>query len=258
MQLLVSVATPEEASAALAGGADVIDAKDPRFALGAVSADVLRRIHATCASVRPLTAALGDADDEERIERAASVMTEAGAVLVKVGFAGIADRTRIASLLAAAVRGTRVSRSAGAVAVAYADADRVASLGPAAFVEVAARAGAAGLLLDTADKRGPGVRTLMSGAALAVWVARAHEAGLSVAVAGKLGAEDLSYVRETGADIAGVRSAACIGRRTGRISAAKVRALVRRVRLPPGIRSVRLQPDLQDEPLLSANRRTSS
>ena len=53
MRLLVSVATPEEASAALAGGADVIDAKDPTFALGAVSLDILHAIHAICAGHGP-------------------------------------------------------------------------------------------------------------------------------------------------------------------------------------------------------------
>ena len=50
MRLLVSVSSAAEASAALAGGADVIDAKDPLAgALGAVSADVLREIHAIVA-----------------------------------------------------------------------------------------------------------------------------------------------------------------------------------------------------------------
>ena len=46
MRLLVSVASATEASAALAGGADVIDAKNPLAgALGAVSVGVLREIH---------------------------------------------------------------------------------------------------------------------------------------------------------------------------------------------------------------------
>jgi uncharacterized protein (UPF0264 family) len=230
MRLLVSVATPEEASAALAGGADVIDAKDPAFALGAVSLEVLRQIHAACAGLRPVTAALGDAADEARVERAAAMMTAAGARLVKVGFAGTADRARVSALLAAAVRGAHAGGDGGVVAVAYADADRVASLAPAGVAEVAGPGGAAGVLLDTADKNGPGLRRLVSSRALAAWVARAHDAGLFVALAGKLEAEDLGYVRDAGADIAGVRGAACDGRRTGPVSAEKVRRLVRLVR----------------------------
>ena len=47
MRLLVSVANATEASAALAGGADLIDAKDPLAgALGAVPIAVLAEIHA--------------------------------------------------------------------------------------------------------------------------------------------------------------------------------------------------------------------
>jgi uncharacterized protein (UPF0264 family) len=225
MRLLVSVATPEEASAALTGGADVIDAKDPTFALGAVSSDVLRAIHAICARTRPVTAALGDVDDEAKVERAAAMMTDAGAMLVKVGFAGIVDRARVSALLAAAVSGARARSDGGVVAVAYADADRVGSLAPPGFAEVAARAGAVGVLLDTADKDGPGLRMLISLQALAEWVERAHDAGLLVALAGKLAAEDLAYVRDAGADIAGVRGAACEGGRTGRVSTERVRRL---------------------------------
>ena len=59
-------------------------------------------------------------------------------------------------------------------------------------------------------------------------MADAHAAGLQVALAGALRAEDLPVVRDTGADIAGVRSAACHeGRRSGRLDAARVRALRR-------------------------------
>ncbi|HEX2310549.1 MAG TPA: (5-formylfuran-3-yl)methyl phosphate synthase, partial [Vicinamibacterales bacterium] len=57
------------------------------------------------------------------------------------------------------------------------------------------------------------------------WVERAHDAGLLVALAGKLAADDLAYVRDAGADIAGVRGAACDGGRTGRVSAERVRRL---------------------------------
>jgi uncharacterized protein (UPF0264 family) len=62
-------------------------------------------------------------------------------------------------------------------------------------------------------------------AALAAWVARAHAAGLLTALAGKLTGDDLALAREAGADVAGVRGAACAGGRTGRVSADKVRRL---------------------------------
>ena len=225
MRLLVSVASAAEASAALAGGADVIDAKDPRRgALGAVSPEALREIRAAVDGARPMTAALGDAGDEATIERDARVFTTAGAALVKVGFAGINDAGRVSALTAAAVRGAKAGNG-GVVAVAYADADRAASLAPGALVAAAARAGAAGLLIDTAEKSGAGLRALVARRVLAAWVSEAQAAGLIVALAGQLTADDLPFARDAGADIAGVRGAACDGGRTGRVSADKVRML---------------------------------
>ena len=225
MRLLVSVANAADASAALAGGADIIDAKDPLAgALGPVHVGVLRAIHAIVAGARPVTAALGDAAGEAAIERAAHAFTAAGADLVKVGFAGVRCAERLAALVTSAVRGAKTGGRghAGVIAVWYADADHGASL--ASLPELAAR-GAEGVLLDTADKSGPGLRGLVAPDALAAWVARAHDAGLLVALAGKLTADDLAFVRNAGADIAGVRGAACDGGRAGRVGADRVRRL---------------------------------
>jgi len=89
-------------------------------------------------------------------------------------------------------------------------------------VPAAVDAGAVGILVDTADKRGPGLRALVDRKTLAAWVARAHDAGLFVTLAGRLTADDLPFVRAAGADIAGVRGAACDGGRLGRLSPEKV------------------------------------
>jgi uncharacterized protein (UPF0264 family) len=236
MRLLVSVAAAAEVAAALEGGADLIDAKDPRLGpLGAVSIDALRQIHAACAYARPVSAALGDATSETAIECDARAFRAAGAAFVKIGFAGHARVKRVGSLLAAAVRGARAAGSArptpdsphesGVIAVAYADADRTATIAFDDLIPLAARAGAAGVLLDTADKRGPGLRALVAPDALAAWISQAHREGLIVALAGKLTAEDLPFVRDAGADIAGVRGAVCNHGRTGRVVIDKVRVL---------------------------------
>jgi hypothetical protein len=231
MRLLVSVKNAEEAMAALAGGADVIDAKDPAAgALGAVSLDMLRDIYTTVAGRRPVSAALGDATDERLLEHAASAYTHAGARLVKIGFAGISDLTRVRALLGAARAGA--AAHAGIIAVAYADVDRAASPDPLAIVDAAASAGATGVLLDTADKHGPALRALVTENTLASWVAAAHDAGLLVALAGKLSADDLEFVRDAGADIAGVRGAACESERTSQIVPGKVRELRERAHAP--------------------------
>jgi hypothetical protein len=143
--------------------------------------------------------------------------------MVKIGFAGTTDAGRVASLIGAAVRGAGERRAI--VAVAYADADSAGSLPPEELIGVAARAGVGGVLLDTAAKEGPGLRERMTSHALASWVAAAHAAGLQVALAGKLTAADLGFVRDAGADIAGVRGAACDGGRLGTVSAGHVRRL---------------------------------
>jgi (5-formylfuran-3-yl)methyl phosphate synthase len=224
MRLLISVRDAAEAAAARDGGADIIDAKDPASgALGSVTLHMFQRIVAAVADTRPVTAALGDAADERAIERTADAYARAGARLVKLGFAGILSHTRVVSLVAAARDGA--ATYAGVIATAYADADRVASLNPFAMIDAAVSAGATGILLDTADKRGPGLPGLMSSERLWAWVRAARDARLLVALAGKLTAADFGFVNEAGADIVGVRGAACDSGRTGQIVATRVRAL---------------------------------
>jgi len=118
---------------------------------------------------------------------------------------------------------------AAVIAAAYADAERVPGrpLPPGEIVEAASRAGVGGCLLDTALKDGRGLFEWLTPEALAALVAEGHAAGLEVALAGALRAEDLSVVRATGADIAGVRSAACReGRRTAPLDAERIGRLL--------------------------------
>jgi uncharacterized protein (UPF0264 family) len=237
MKLLVSVRTADEARAALAGGADIVDAKDPDAgALGAVRLDSLRLIHAAvcddsqprggASRARPITAALGDASDEFSIERTARAYASEGASLVKVGFAGITRAARVAGLLTAAIRGAHMGNpSSGVIAVAYADSVVAASIAFDSLLEPAALSGVTGVLIDTADKRGPGLRTLIPDNALIGWTRRAHDAGLLVGIAGRLASGDLPWARDIGGDVIGVRGAACDGGRSGRVSAQRVREL---------------------------------
>ena len=236
MKLLVSVRDAIEASAALEGGADIVDAKDPATgALGAVTLEAFGEIHSRVAGQRPVTAALGDANDEADLARTADAFVRGGATLVKVGFSGIASRARIQALVAAATDGA--ADRAGVIATAYADAAFIDTIEPFAVIDAASRAGAIGVLLDTANKRGPGLPELMPAAVLRAWVGTAREARLLVAVAGKLTANDLGYVGDAGADVVGVRGAVCDVSRTGRVVAARVRelrsALTRRSTLVP-------------------------
>src|SRR2546425_1489151 len=174
MRLLVSVADPSEARAALEGGADVIDAKQPRRgALAPVRPDVLAAIRQVVGAARPVSAALGDARDEAAIERAAGVAAGLGVAFVKVGFAGVVTEQRARRLATAARRGAGDS---GLVLVGYADWRRADSLVPERLVAVAATAGGAGGPVDTAVQGAPPLPLGPPGR-VGAWGAAAHAAG---------------------------------------------------------------------------------
>jgi uncharacterized protein (UPF0264 family) len=226
VRLLVSVADAREAGAALTGGADVIDAKDPRQgALGPVAPDVLAAICDAVAGRRPVSAALGDAD--AAVGRAAEFAAACGVAFVKLGLAGVASAARARTLGAAAVRA--VGGRCAVVLVAYADWRRAESLAPAQVCAAAAAVGARGVLLDTAGKDAP-LFTLWAAPEVGAWVQAVHAAGLFAALAGGLQEPDIARAAALGADLVGVRGAACVGGRTGRVSRARVAALAARAR----------------------------
>ncbi len=235
MRLLVSVRDAAEARAALAGGADVIDAKDPSAgALGAVGPAALAAIVAAVGRARPVSAALGDLGDDDPAILAArgEGYTRAGATFVKVGVgrvSGGAGASGVASL------GERVASAGGAlILAAYADAGENGWPSVDYVLTLACRLRVAGVLMDTADKEGPGLLDHVRPEELGRWVARAHDAGLLVALAGRLAPADLGRVRGLGADLVGVRGAACAGGREGRVERARVAALAELARAGGG------------------------
>jgi (5-formylfuran-3-yl)methyl phosphate synthase len=228
MRLLVSVRSREEAQAALAGGADIIDAKEPsRGALGAVEIGVLRDIVNEVNGMRPVSAALGDSGTSARLAASARAAAEAGATFVKVGFADVRDPAAVRSRLACVLEGASLPACPCAVvAVAYADWDEVGGAAPQVVLAAAAAEGAMGVLVDTVRKDGAGVFRCLGRAALGSLVREARARSLMVALAGRISVEDLSFAYEAGAEIAGVRGAACDGGREGHVREERVRALV--------------------------------
>ena len=243
LRLLVSVSTAEEARDAIEGGADIIDAKDPRAgALGPVSLETLAAIRLAAGPTRLLTAALGDVQQalgpgawglgtaRTEIESLACAYASAGAGLVKLGCAVGTVAARDG--LAAAVRGAGRA-GAGVVAVTYADATGPAAVTLDAVIDLAVAVGARGVLVDTANKTGPGLTSLVRIEQLAAWTARARRSGLLAAVAGSLSVDQLPAVAACGAHVVGVRGAACEGGRLGRITTQRVTTLVARLRTEP-------------------------
>jgi len=228
MKLLVSVVDGAEAELAVAGGVDVVDVKNPaEGSLGAPAPGVIAQVRAVVPAELPLSVAIGDLPALPGTAALAALgAARSGADYVKLGLWGTSTTEEAVAVLRAAREA--VDRDAAVIAVAYADAARVPSrpLPPAELVSAARRAGVSGCLLDTAVKDGRGLLSWLSAEALAALVAEAHGAGLAMALAGELRAEDLAVVRATGADIAGVRSAACRdGRRTAALDPLRIARL---------------------------------
>lgn len=237
MRLLVSVRSAGEIGAAVSGGADIIDAKEPgRGSLGPVSAKTFWDIAKQLPRDKSLSAALGDFTDVTEVDAAISGFPRVdrpSPLYLKLGFAGVSSARRIRALLETAVRASRDRHppAPAIIGVAYGDWELAGTLRPELICQEAVAAGAAGLLLDTQVKRGTHLLDWIQPERLAAVVGLAHGAGLLTAVAGGLRAEQLEVVRQCEPDIVGFRGAVCAGGRSGRVSRAKV-AAIRRAMVP--------------------------
>lgn len=218
-QLLVSVRDATEAAAALAGGADFIDVKEPaRGALGFADAQILRDISALVGRSAVLSAALGDLG---------ASMPDARTHLVdfsyaKLGLAGALKypdwpvRWREAfATLPPTVR---------QVAVVYADWRTCSAPSP---LEVLQRADellpdCRALLIDTYAKQGQTSFDFMTTDELSSTIAAARDRGWLTLLAGALRREHLPLIHGIDPDVVAVRGAVCVGGRVGRLSTSLV------------------------------------
>ncbi|MFN9272466.1 MAG: (5-formylfuran-3-yl)methyl phosphate synthase [Planctomycetia bacterium] len=229
--LLVSVRSRAEATEALAGGAAILDGKEPLAGpLGAASPGVIGEIAREVGRQRPWTIACGELNDgiegiAARIDGAvaAIAMVVGDAALpaaFKVGLAGMAERPWREWL--AAVRG-RVPAEIAQVAVAYADWQRAAAPPPLEVIEAARSLGYGILLIDTFDKDAAGLLGTAPSAEIAGWVGRARSHGLAVALAGRVTIAEIPAVQSLGPDVVALRSAVCSNGRTGLVERRLVR-----------------------------------
>jgi uncharacterized protein (UPF0264 family) len=228
VRLLVSVVTADEVEAAIAGGADIVDVKNP--AEGSLGAPTPALLRAVVSRVNPpvrVSAALGDAPHlPGTMALAAAGAAACGVDYLKIGLLGSTRREQALELLAAVRRAVAdVDPRTRLVAVAYADASRVSALPPCELPSIAHQAGVHGVMLDTAVKDGVSTLTALGEVDVAAFFAEARVLGLMTGVAGALGPADLGRAYGLGADIAGVRGSACEGGRAGTVSAKRVRAL---------------------------------
>lgn len=220
-RLLISVRNASEARAALRGGADLIDVKEPAqgslgFAGEQSVAEVVREIAGRAA----VSAALGEL--REWTEQG-HVPSLAGVDYVKLGLAGCADDAgwpdRWRQLLGSLPPSTKP------VAVVYADWQAARSPESEEIIQEAARNRCAAVLVDTFEKTGKTLLDCWPPAAVQEFVGQVRRQGMLVVLAGSLTVEGIARVLPLAPDFVAVRGAACEGGRTGPVCESRVRGL---------------------------------
>jgi uncharacterized protein (UPF0264 family) len=216
-RLLVSVRSAAEAEAALEGGADLLDVKEPdRGPLGRANEAVVREVVLRMAGRRPVSAALGELAREPHPPAVAGLT---------YGKWGLGSWPASRDWRQALRDSTSVSPFQ-TVTVAYADWQKAGAPPALEVLQFALSRPGSVLLLDTFGKA-PG-HTLLD------WLPipqihelcqRCRQAGVRVALAGSLGLEEVRALLCARPDWFAVRGAACTGGRLGSICAGKVRAL---------------------------------
>jgi uncharacterized protein (UPF0264 family) len=229
-KLLVSVRSVGEALAALAGGAAIIDVKEPlNGSLGRADFAVWREVRDAVPSSIPISGALGELNDwfglkNVEIPRGAAT----GVAYCKLGLSDArsdwvdgwqAIRQRVAD---------SVTSSPEWVAVVYVDWQAARAPDPDAIIRAASETDdCRGVLFDTWSKsRRVGIDL--------TWkpiVDRVRESGRFVALAGSLDVDAIARFASLEPDIFAVRGAACAGGdRVGPIDPQRVAALARATR----------------------------
>jgi (5-formylfuran-3-yl)methyl phosphate synthase len=242
--LLVSVRSLDEAGAAVEGGADITDVKEPlRGPLGRADASVVAGVIRYVAGRCPVSAALGELLDAD------SGTIPEGLAFVKWGLAGCRGlcswRHRLAARLATRRPplpwGGFQNRPTGVIA-AYADWEQAGAPPVNDVAEFARLWTGTVFLLDTfrkeplqANKR-PTLLDWLSVAEITRLCRLLQPAGVRVALAGSLEAEQIQALQQAQPDWFAVRGAVCDrGHRQNTIRAERVRDLVRLVHGLPSL-----------------------
>ncbi|WP_010585660.1 (5-formylfuran-3-yl)methyl phosphate synthase [Schlesneria paludicola] len=212
-RLLVSVRSADEAHSALAGGAEILDIKDPlKGSLGMSDIETISdiaTIESVAQGVTPLSAALGEALDWNSSKPVPSLPP--GITYAKLGLSGCSSQSDWREIWDQ-VR-TAFQRQSGAkltwVAVAYADAAEAQSPAIEDVLQAAQVTGCAGLLIDTWTKGRRSLLDFLDPPTLKMMAAHCHQAGLFFALAGKLSRDSLKHIAGVPADVIAIRSAAC-------------------------------------------------
>jgi dihydroneopterin aldolase len=200
--MLASVQSPAEAEIAVAQGADILDCKDTAHgALGALSSARIAEIVAAVGGRRPVSAVVDLSHEAPLARKAIEDAASTGVDFVKFAAPATPDADALISALSPLCEKIKL------VAVLFAD------LGPdLERLPHFAKAGFAGVMLDTAHKNKGRLLDHMSIGALSAFVARCRELGLGAGLAGSLEAPDVPRLLVMSPDVLGFRGALCVAK----------------------------------------------
>lgn len=235
LKLLISPKNEKEAVEAIGGGADIIDVKNPSEGpLGANFPWVIKRIRQVTPANIEVSCTLGEMPNlPGSMSLVALGAATTGVNYIKAGLYGLKTLEEAVHLMQNITKAAKdYNPSIKVVTSGYADADRISTVDPLLVPKIAYEAQADIVMLDTAIKDEKSLFTFLTKLQIQRFVDAAHNYGLKAALAGSLRKEDLPVVYALGADVVGVRGAACTqnDRLNGQITAEKVRELVETVK----------------------------
>lgn len=211
--LLVSVRDSAEAQAALRGGADLIDIKEPRNgSLGPAEVEAWREIADLVGAAKPLSVALGELRDDSVCELARQAV---GMQFAKIGLSGCGDESDWGERWHKAI--TCLPKDVASVAVIYADYATARSPAPASILRQAIEFECAAILFDTYSKTHGHLFDHLSEQQLRPVLRDAKQVGLKVVLGGSLRGELVHRALELEPDFIAVRGAVCQGDRRGTV-----------------------------------------
>jgi len=227
-KILISVTSIEEARLASAGGADIIDLKDPdNGALGALPldkiAEVVRFVKTqTVYGDKVTSATIGDLPlHPDLIARQAGRLLETEVDIVKIGFFSepglqFADYEYcLNGLKALAAKGAKL------IAVLFAEHSY-----PEGLLALIKNAGFYGVMMDTAEKNGATFLDYHSIEFVRTMARTLQDHGLMFGLAGSLKLQHVAGIKEINPDYVGFRGGVCVNNlRNLAIDSDKIRAI---------------------------------
>jgi len=228
--LLVSVRSASEAETALAGGADIIDVKEPRRgALGPADPTVWKEILETVGDRAPVSAALGELHSDEICDYACRA---SGFAYAKIGLSHWKSRGDSATKWLQIQRA--LPPNVCAVQVVYADLEICGAkdFGAAALaaIPLAGTSQSPLLVIDTFQKDGTNLLDHVDVETIQDLIYDAAHDHVRLVLAGALTEQAIEKLLPLQPAYIGVRGAVCTGGRDGALDLARVKSLARLVR----------------------------